>query len=115
MDYFIYDGECPFCDKTTKKLKSLCLDKGVQFISFRDLSLDSLKEIYSGLSLEILERDVQFLIDGIRYPGFFAIRKLSHRLRGYRYFSFLLYIPLVPFLGMLVMYILRLKAYTKSK
>lgn len=109
MEYFIYDGNCNFCFRTAQKLNMLCLDKKIQFISFRKLSQEKLQEIHPTLNLDIVNGDIQLITNKVRYPGFFAIRKLSHRLKGFRYFSFLLYLPLVPFIGMLVMYILKSK------
>ncbi|MEM7184218.1 MAG: DCC1-like thiol-disulfide oxidoreductase family protein [Spirochaetota bacterium] len=107
--YFFFDGDCPFCSKMAKRLQKRCLAESVQFLSFRKLDAEELLSIHPELSLESLSGEVQYVQNSVRYPGFFAIRKLSHKLRTYRFFAFLLYLPLIPFLGMLVLHILKQK------
>jgi predicted DCC family thiol-disulfide oxidoreductase YuxK len=108
---FLYDGDCNFCKKLINKLISLNTNPDIQFISFRNKKDFELKKIHSDLTLDILEGEIQFIHNGVRFPGFFGIRKLFPYLQFYKYFTFLLYIPLVPFLGMLVLYILKKNRY----
>jgi len=103
MNVFFYDGNCSFCSNTAKRLQSICLSKDIEFISFRKISKDRLKEIHPTLSEEILTANVQFIYKSYRYPGFFAIRKLTPYLKFYRYFFWILYMPLVPIIGIIVM------------
>ena len=108
---FFYDGNCPFCSSLADKLKQLCLKPEIEFLSFRKLSLLELSNIHKDLCTELLEGNVQFIYKNVRYPGFFAVRKLSHFLKGYRYLSIFLYIPLVPFIGIFVMEIIKRKKF----
>lgn len=83
MNLFLYDGNCKFCSKLANKLKSICLSKEIEFRSFREIPTKSLKTIHPTLTEEVLFANVQLIQDGSRYPGFFAIRKLSIHLRFY--------------------------------
>lgn len=103
MNVFFYDGNCTFCSNTAKRLQSICLSKDIEFISFRTIPKEKLKDIHPTLSEEVLAANVQFIYKGLRYPGFFAIRKLSVYLKFYRYFFWVLYLPLVPIIGIIVM------------
>ncbi|EQA37562.1 PF04134 family protein [Leptospira inadai serovar Lyme str. 10] len=109
---FLYDGECGFCADLAESLKSKCLDKSVQFQSFRTLKKDELKKIHPALTIDAAAGNVQFVDGNVRYPGFFAIRKLSHSLSGWRWVAPFLYFPFVPILGILVMNLL--KAFRKK-
>ncbi|PJZ75663.1 DCC1-like thiol-disulfide oxidoreductase family protein [Leptospira neocaledonica] len=104
---FLYDGDCGFCSGLANRLSELSLDKTVKFISFRDLSSQNLKEIHPSLETNLVAGNVQFISGNMRYPGFFAVRKLSHSLKGWRWASPLLYLPLVPLLGMIFMSLLK--------
>lgn len=104
---FFYDGDCPFCYRMAGYLQKLCRSKEIEFISFRSKSPEELIEVHPELTLHKLEGEVQYIINGTRYPGFFGVRKLSHSLSYLRFFSVLLYLPLVPFLGMFVLYMLK--------
>ncbi|EMO25223.1 PF04134 family protein [Leptospira interrogans serovar Bataviae str. HAI135] len=84
---FLYDGECSFCKDLAAKLQSLNLNSKIRFRSFRDFTEKELKEIHPTLNIRIAEGNVQMIANGRRYPGFFAVRKLSHSLKGYRWFS----------------------------
>ncbi|MCB1157742.1 MAG: DUF393 domain-containing protein [Leptospiraceae bacterium] len=107
---FLYDGNCPFCTSLAKKLESRMIDDSVEFLSFREIKPEDLKEFHPSLSPELCSGEIQMIYRGVRYPGFFAIRRLSHYLRGYSYFSFILYLPLIPFLGMFILYLLKLRS-----
>ncbi|PKA15561.1 DCC1-like thiol-disulfide oxidoreductase family protein [Leptospira haakeii] len=107
QNVFLYDGECGFCSSLASKLLKLSLDKNVKFVSFRDLSPGDLKEVHPSLEPKLVAGNVQFVSGNMRYPGFFAVRKLSHSLKGWRWVSPLLYLPLVPLLGMLSMSLLK--------
>ncbi|WP_061233991.1 DCC1-like thiol-disulfide oxidoreductase family protein [Leptospira interrogans] len=98
---FLYDGECSFCRNLAKKLQSLNLNPKIRFRSFRDFTEKELKEIHPTLNIRVAEGNVQMIANGRRYPGFFAVRKLSHSLKGYRWVSPLLYLPLIPMIGMI--------------
>lgn len=109
MKIFLYDGKCPFCQRMAMRLRAICLSKDIEFHSFREIGYDRLKEIHPALTEEVLTANVQFIYNGFRYPGFFAIRKLCSHLKFYRYFFWILYLPLVPIIGMLVMNYLKLR------
>ena len=76
MNYFFYDGNCPFCSKTAMRLKELCLSDEIKFLSFRDFSESQLfqihKTFYPGM---FSPAKCSVYSQGIRYPGFSAIRK----------------------------------------
>ena len=86
MNYFFYDGNCPFCSNAALRLKELCLSEEIKFSSFRDSSESQLLQIHKSLTQDVLTGNVQYICNGIRYPGFFAIRKISTQLKYYRYF-----------------------------
>ncbi len=115
MNSFLYDGNCPFCNNTAKRLKSICLSKEIEFYSFRNLSPEKLQSIHMALTEEVLTANIQFIYKGFRYPGFFAIRKLAIHLKFYRYFFWILYLPLVPIIGILLMNYLKLRTGHESK
>ncbi|EMN42537.1 DCC1-like thiol-disulfide oxidoreductase family protein [Leptospira weilii] len=98
---FLYDGECSFCSNLAIKLQNLNLNPKIRFRSFRDFSEKELREIHPTLNIGLAEGNVQMIANGRRYPGFFAVRKLSHSLKGYRWVAPLLYLPLVPILGII--------------
>lgn len=100
---FFYDGSCEFCTKLAHRLEKYSLNDSLKFTSFRDCTEEDLKSFHPSLTKDVCTGNIQYVLNGKRYPGFFAIRKLSHSLRIYRYFSFILYLPLVPILGILVM------------
>ncbi|EMY77563.1 PF04134 family protein [Leptospira weilii serovar Ranarum str. ICFT] len=104
---FLYDGECSFCSKLAIKLQNLNLDPKIRFRSFRDFSEKELKEIHPTLNVSVLEGNVQMIANGRRYPGFFAVRKLGHSLKGVRWIAPLLYLPLIPIFGMIGMNLLK--------
>ncbi|TGN04242.1 DCC1-like thiol-disulfide oxidoreductase family protein [Leptospira dzoumogneensis] len=107
QNVFLYDGDCGFCSGLASKLSKLSLDKNIKFVSFRDLSSHDLKELHPGLEPKLVAGNVQLISGNMRYPGFFAVRKLSHSLKGWRWASPLLYLPLVPLLGMIFMSFLK--------
>lgn len=104
---FLYDGECSFCANLAEKLQILNLNPQIRFRSFRDFSEKELKELHPTLNISVAEGNVQMIANGRRYPGFFAVRKLSHSLKGYRWLSPLLYLPLIPIFGMIGMNLLK--------
>ncbi|PJZ31624.1 DCC1-like thiol-disulfide oxidoreductase family protein [Leptospira kmetyi] len=104
---FLYDGECPFCSNLATKLQTLNLNPQIRFRSFRDFSEKELKELHPTLDKHVAAGNVQMIADGRRYPGFFAVRKLSHSLKGYRWLAPLLYLPLIPIFGMIGMNLLK--------
>ncbi|RHX80248.1 DCC1-like thiol-disulfide oxidoreductase family protein [Leptospira yasudae] len=104
---FLYDGDCSFCADLATKLQSINLDPKIRFCSFRDFSEKELREIHPSLNISVAEGNVQMIADGRRYPGFFAVRKLSHSLKGYRWIAPLLYLPLIPIFGMIGMNLLK--------
>jgi predicted DCC family thiol-disulfide oxidoreductase YuxK len=107
MNVFFYDGNCSFCTKLAGKLKSLCLKEKIQFCSFRVYSESELKSVHKDLNYDLLSGNVQYIYAKKRYPGFFALRKLCPDLKGYRYFFWIFYLPLIPFLGMLIFYLIK--------
>ncbi|MFB5650680.1 DCC1-like thiol-disulfide oxidoreductase family protein [Leptospira wolffii] len=107
LNIFFFDGDCSFCSGLAEGLKKRCLDPEVEFRSFRNLSEEELKKIHPSLDKNLVQGNVQYILGQQRFPGFFAVRKLSHSLKGWRYLSPLLYLPLVPLLGILVMSLLK--------
>ncbi|WP_108973727.1 DCC1-like thiol-disulfide oxidoreductase family protein [Leptospira ryugenii] len=104
---FFYDGSCSFCTNLRSFLEKRLVDKTISFQSYLNFSESELKKIHPDLQHAICAGEVQYIRNGKRYPGFFAVRALSHSLAIYRWLSFLLYLPLVPFIGMAVMYFLK--------
>ncbi|TGL64047.1 DCC1-like thiol-disulfide oxidoreductase family protein [Leptospira sarikeiensis] len=104
---FLYDGDCGFCSGLATKLSGLSLDPNIEFKSFRTLSSRELQELHPSLNEKLAAGNVQYIYGNMRYPGFFAVRRLSHSLKGWRWASPILYLPLVPILGMFVMSILK--------
>ncbi|MCC6275758.1 MAG: DUF393 domain-containing protein [Leptospiraceae bacterium] len=107
LNTFFYDGNCPFCTKTASHLKSRCLNSDIRFVSFRDLNESEIRKIHKELTVDLLSGNTQFIFHGKRYPHFFGIRKLFPFLKGYRYFTLILYLPLVPLLGIFFMQMLK--------
>lgn len=105
MNTFLFDGNCGFCRDLAAKLEKGNLDPNTKFISFRDKTDLELQSIHSDLTQTLCSGNVQLIHKGKRYPGFFAIRKLAHQLEGYRWIAFLLYLPLVPVLGISLVYL----------
>ncbi|MCB1141931.1 MAG: DUF393 domain-containing protein [Leptospiraceae bacterium] len=114
-DVFFYNGNCDFCNRMGKKLKSLNRNTDIEIMDFQKLDPDTLHKIHPDLTPEILASDLQFVYRGVRYPGFFAVRKISGHLNYFRWFSFLLYLPLVPILGMFLLMILKKKTSQSIK
>ncbi|XDD44848.1 DCC1-like thiol-disulfide oxidoreductase family protein [Leptospira sp. WS39.C2] len=107
----IYDGQCPFCTKLASGLQKRSLQP-IEIISYHYLTEENLQNIHSQLTKTKCEGDVQFIQNGIRYPGFFGVRALLWNVKFYRYFVWLLYLPLVPFLGMLAFVFLKKIRYS---
>ncbi|NCN09150.1 MAG: DUF393 domain-containing protein [Leptospira sp.] len=105
--FFLYDGDCSFCSRLALRLQSLVLNSEIQFHSFRNLSKRDLENIHPNLNSDVCVGNVQYIYGSQRYPGFFAVRKLSHSLKIYRYFSILLYLPFIPIFGMIAMNLLK--------
>ncbi len=104
---FFYDGDCEFCAHLAGKLQTLNKNKNLRFLSFREFDSDILIKFHPQLTDEILEGEVQLIFENKRYPGFFAVRKILPSLSFYYIFTPFLYLPLVPFLGMFVMHLLK--------
>jgi len=104
---FFYDGECRFCRSLAYHLKKMNQNPNLVFLSFRNFHESDLLELHPGLTEDVLESEVQLVYKNTRYPGFFAVRKILFNMKIYKFMTPLLYIPLVPFLGMLVMYLLK--------
>lgn len=115
MKVFLYDGNCPFCARMAIRLSEICLSPEIKFQSYREISSSKLKALHPTLNEEVLAANVQLIYNDIRYPGFFAIRKLASHLKFYRYFFWILYLPLVPVIGILVMNILKTRSGREFK
>ncbi|MCW7481891.1 DCC1-like thiol-disulfide oxidoreductase family protein [Leptospira kanakyensis] len=102
----VYDGNCGFCTRLAKSIREKTKDQ-VAIVSFHQLTDTELHSIHKQLNKDLCAGEVQFIESGNRYPGFFAVRQLFWKMDKYKYFSFLLYLPLVPFLGMATMYLLK--------
>ncbi|HMV81301.1 MAG TPA: DCC1-like thiol-disulfide oxidoreductase family protein [Leptospiraceae bacterium] len=112
---FFYDGNCSFCRRSAEKLKKLDSENKIEFAPFREWDEKSLKDLHSELTLEKLESEFQLVFNGKRFPGFFAVRKILPFLRGWKYLTPLLYLPLVPFLGMAVIHFLGRKYHMQDR
>ncbi|WP_039928974.1 DCC1-like thiol-disulfide oxidoreductase family protein [Leptospira yanagawae] len=102
----IYDGNCGFCTGLAQSLKKNSV-KPIEILSFHTLSELDLKKIHNQLTIEICKGEVQWIQNGNRYPGFFGVRVLLWNIKFFRYFVWILYLPLVPFLGMFALYVLK--------
>ncbi len=102
----VYDGNCEFCTRLAKFIREKTRDQ-IAIISFHQLTDKELLTIHKQLSRDLCAGEVQFITSGNRYPGFFAVRQLVWKMDLYKYFGILLYLPLVPFLGMAAMYLLK--------
>lgn len=104
--YFIFDGNCGFCIRLSKLIQK-GTDSSVEFISYHTLSEEELKEIHPDLNVKKCQAEVQLVQNQTRYPGFFAVRSIFWKHRTAKYVNVLLYLPLVPFLGMFVMMVMK--------
>ncbi|PJZ45296.1 thiol-disulfide oxidoreductase DCC family protein [Leptospira brenneri] len=99
----IYDGDCKFCTRIAKLMREKTKNQ-ISILSYHNLSESDLKSIHYKLTKELCAGEVQWIENGKRYPGFFAVRQILWKMDRYRYINILLYLPLIPFLGMAVMY-----------
>lgn len=99
-------GIVGFMPRLAKTIREKTKDQ-VAIISFHKLTDTELQSIHKELNKTLCAGEVQLIESGIRYPGFFAVRQLSWKMDKYKYFSILLYLPLVPFFGMGVMFFLK--------
>lgn len=102
----IYDGSCPFCQDLATAIEKRTTEP-IKIISYHSLAEDELKKIHPELTIERCQGEVQIIQKGKRYPGFFGIRVLLWKVKVYKYFVWILYLPLVPFLGMFVLSLLK--------
>ncbi|XDD52590.1 DCC1-like thiol-disulfide oxidoreductase family protein [Leptospira sp. WS4.C2] len=102
----IYDGNCNFCTRLAKSIREKTNEK-IAIVSYHKLSMLELESIHKQLTNELCAGEVQYIEEGNRYPGFFAVRQILWKMDRYKYFAFLLYLPLIPFLGMATMYLLK--------
>ncbi|TGM36817.1 DCC1-like thiol-disulfide oxidoreductase family protein [Leptospira biflexa] len=106
----IYDGNCSFCTNLAKAIESKSINP-IQILSYHTIPEESLKKIHIQLTTEKCRGEVQIIQNGNRYPGFFGLRVLLWNVKRYRYIVWILYLPLVPFLGMMVLSILKRTRY----
>lgn len=114
----LYDGYCTFCINLCDYLKKFLGADDFNYISFRDLTLSDWDSVYPHLTLSICEREIQFFINGQRYPGFFGLRKALLVHPNLKLWGYLLFLPLVPYLGMFVFYAIgkwRIFNFNKSR
>jgi hypothetical protein len=104
---FLYDGECAFCSELAKFWQNQTRGHGIQFKSFHDFSDVELQSMHPSLTIDKCQGEVQLVYKSNRYPGFFAVRRMIFWSKHFRYVAPLLYLPFIPFVGMLVMYLLR--------
>lgn len=104
---FLYDGNCRFCSDLANYWKRETDNNKIEFKSFRDLSEAELHSLHSTLNTQICESDVQLVFENTRFPGFFAVRRMMFWSPKYMFVAVLLYLPIVPFLGMFTMYVLK--------
>lgn len=110
--FFFYDGNCHFCKNLANYLIQKNTNPELEFISFRNISEIELQRIHSELTINRMEAEVQLVWEGKRYPGFFAIRKIFPYLKIYKFFTPILYFPLIPFLG--IVFLILLKKIVKN-
>ena len=85
----IYDGHCPFCVRSVRRLKKLDLFGDLVLIDFH--AVEDPSRIDRCLTPEMCQSELQLLTkDGKRHGGFYAFRRLSRILP--------LLWPLVPIL-----------------
>jgi predicted DCC family thiol-disulfide oxidoreductase YuxK len=104
---FFYDGDCAFCIRMIRSFKRVNQNPEIQFLPYQMISESDRLLIHSELTDSKVKAEVQFVQDGNRYPGFFAVRKIFPNFKYYKYFTPLLYFPLVPFIGMWVMFLMK--------
>ena len=104
---FLYDGNCAFCRDLANDWIRRTNGEHIEFLSFRNLTPDQLTNLHPSLTPEKCEQDVQLIYERKRFPGFFAVRRMMFWSKTYRWLAPLLYLPLIPYLGMLVMYYLK--------
>lgn len=102
----VYDGNCKFCTRLAKSIREKTKDQ-IAIISYHKLTEVELTSIHNQLTTKLCAGEVQFIEEGNRYPGFFAVRQILWKMEKYKYLAFLLYLPLIPFLGMVMMFILK--------
>ncbi|TGM80751.1 DUF393 domain-containing protein [Leptospira bouyouniensis] len=102
----IYDGHCSFCTKLANGLQKKSIQP-LEIISYHTLTEDKLKNINHQLTIERCKGEIQIIQNGNRYPGFFGVRILLWNIQFYRFFVWILYLPLFPFLGMFVLWFLK--------
>ncbi|BDA78789.1 hypothetical protein LPTSP3_g17190 [Leptospira kobayashii] len=108
---FFYDGDCAFCLGLADYWKSQIDPEKIDFLSFRNYSEPELLNFHNQLTLNRCEGNVQLVYGNSRLPGFFGVRRMLFWTK-YKYLAPVLYLPLVPFLGVGVMYFLK---FFKSK
>jgi len=104
---FFYDGDCSFCLGLADYWRSQIDHEKIEFLSFRDFPESELIKFHNQLTFAQCEGNVQLISGNSRLPGFFGVRRMLFWTK-YKYFAPLLYLPLVPFLGVGVMYFLKL-------
>ncbi|EOQ97892.1 PF04134 family protein [Leptospira wolbachii serovar Codice str. CDC] len=102
----VYDGNCSFCTRLAKSIREKTNDK-IAIVSYHQLSKAELEFLHKQLTNELCAGEVQFIEEGNRYPGFFAVRQILWKMDKYKYLAILLYLPLIPFLGMATMFLLK--------
>ncbi|TGL61336.1 DCC1-like thiol-disulfide oxidoreductase family protein [Leptospira jelokensis] len=102
----IYDGNCGFCAGLAERIQKNSV-KPIEILSFHTVSETELRNIHNQLTIDRCQGEVQWIQEGNRYPGFFAVRILLWNVKYIRYFVWILYLPPIPFLGMFVMYVLK--------
>lgn len=103
---FLFDGNCSFCKTLAASLERNS-NTSISFVSFRSLTEEQLNQIHPKLNFDVCESEVQYVEDGVRYPGFFAVRAVFWKHKTYKFVNVFLYLPFIPFIGMAVMYILK--------
>jgi predicted DCC family thiol-disulfide oxidoreductase YuxK len=107
MATFLYDGDCNFCVQLAKYWQGETYKNNLEFDSFRKYTESELMQLHPSLSIEKCEGEVQLIYKNKRLSGFFAVRRMMFWSKTFRYVAPVLYLPLVPFLGMLTMFLLK--------
>lgn len=77
----LYDGLCPFCQRSVRLLARLDLFNRLEFVDFRRLDLRAYNRQHDlGLTLDDLEEEMYVVSRGRAYRGFFGYRVITLKL-----------------------------------
>ncbi|MGH2413284.1 MAG: DCC1-like thiol-disulfide oxidoreductase family protein, partial [Microcystaceae cyanobacterium] len=96
----LYDGFCPFCQRTIRLLDCFDIFERLQFIDFRQLNLADYNEKYNlSLTQSELEAEMYVISRGRAYVGFYGYRVIARVLPIFWLLVPWLYLPGISSLG----------------